>query len=306
MRSTSRSLPFSDWQAVFDLVRLPAVLSVPGDSLAGAAFSDSMSIARAVGLTAASSSLYLAGMSLNDYADRELDAAERPTRPIPSGRVEPRFALQLAATLTAAGVGIASVCAGRQGAISASALAGSVWAYDLVLKSTSAGPLAMAACRSLDVMLGASGASTKKAVPAAAIIGAHTLVLTTVSRNEVDGGSPNVPRRARAATYLIAAAAASASFRSAKTAQVSGRGLIRSIATTGLLAVYTKPLVNAQSDAIEDPVPSKLQRVVGVSIQALMPLQASLLASRGKFFSAALVASGWPIARRFSRKRAVT
>ena len=35
----------------------------------------------------------MAGMALNDYADREIDAVERPGRPIPSGRVTPEFAL---------------------------------------------------------------------------------------------------------------------------------------------------------------------------------------------------------------------
>jgi len=90
-------------QAVAELVRLPAVLSVPGDVLVGAAASgQSRDVPRAAGLAAASSCLYLAGMALNDYADRDVDAVERPGRPIPSGRVTPGFALGLAAGLTAA------------------------------------------------------------------------------------------------------------------------------------------------------------------------------------------------------------
>ena len=76
---------------VAELVRLPAVLSVPGDVLVGAAVSGQMrDVPRTAGLVAASSCLYLAGMALNDYADREVDAVERPGRPIPSGRVSPR------------------------------------------------------------------------------------------------------------------------------------------------------------------------------------------------------------------------
>ena len=38
-------------------------------------------------LAAASCQLYLAGMVLNDVFDAEVDARERPGRPIPSGRV---------------------------------------------------------------------------------------------------------------------------------------------------------------------------------------------------------------------------
>ena len=64
-------------QAVAELVRLPAVLSVPGDVLVGAAASgQGRNVSRVAGLTAASSCLYLAGMALNDYADREVDAVE--------------------------------------------------------------------------------------------------------------------------------------------------------------------------------------------------------------------------------------
>ena len=75
-----------------ELVRLPAVLSVPGDVLVGAAASGQVrNVRRTAGLVASSSCLYLAGMALNDYADREVDAVERPGRPIPSGRVTPRI-----------------------------------------------------------------------------------------------------------------------------------------------------------------------------------------------------------------------
>ena len=64
---------------VAELVRLPAVLSVPGDVLVGAAVSGQMrDVSRTAGLVAASSCLYLAGMALNDYADRDVDAVERP------------------------------------------------------------------------------------------------------------------------------------------------------------------------------------------------------------------------------------
>ena len=66
------------------------MLSVPGDVLVGAAAPGARGdLRRAAGLAGASSCLYLAGMALNDYADREVDAVERPARPIPSGRVSP-------------------------------------------------------------------------------------------------------------------------------------------------------------------------------------------------------------------------
>src|SRR5215213_5165508 len=130
---------------VAELVRLPAVLSVPGDVLVGAAASGQVrDVPRTAGLVAASSCLYLAGMALNDYADRDIDAVERPGRPIPSGRVSPGFALGLAGALTV-GAGALAVAADGPGALAvALPLAAAVWSYDLVLKSGPAGVAAMA------------------------------------------------------------------------------------------------------------------------------------------------------------------
>ncbi|GAB3985763.1 UbiA family prenyltransferase [Plantactinospora veratri] len=138
-----------------ELVRAPAALSVPGDVVAGAAAADALD-RRVPGLAGASVLLYWAGMAANDLADRELDARERPERPIPSGRVSPGFALGVSAGLTAAGIGLAGLAGGRRALAVAVPLAGAVWAYDLWAKNTAAGPAVMATCRGLDVLLGAS------------------------------------------------------------------------------------------------------------------------------------------------------
>ena len=58
--------------------------------MAGAALTGTLG-PQAAGLSAASVCLYWAGMSANDWADRDLDAKERPERPIPSGRVTPGY-----------------------------------------------------------------------------------------------------------------------------------------------------------------------------------------------------------------------
>lgn len=138
-----------------ELLRVSALFSVPGDALAGAAAVGARpgrGTALAVG---ASLCLYEAGMALNDWADREEDAAERPHRPIPSGRIAPRHAVAAAGVLTAAGLTLAAR-AGRPALAVATALSATVWAYDLRLKHTPAGPAAMAAARALDLLLGAT------------------------------------------------------------------------------------------------------------------------------------------------------
>lgn len=50
------------------------------------------------------SMIYCAGMVLNDYCDQEIDAIERPNRPIPSGRASSASALGWAITLFTLGV----------------------------------------------------------------------------------------------------------------------------------------------------------------------------------------------------------
>lgn len=59
---------------------------------------------RHIGVVAGLCLLYLFGMVLNDLLDRDIDAHERPARPLPSGRVAMRPAILLAATLVATGV----------------------------------------------------------------------------------------------------------------------------------------------------------------------------------------------------------
>lgn len=289
--------------AVAELVRLPAVLTVPGDTLVGAVTSGrALRPRRAAALAASSACLYLAGMALNDYADRDIDAFERPSRPIPSGRVEPRFALRLAQGLTVAGVGLAATRGALKVAVP---LAGAVWAYDLLAKDGPSGPLVMAAARSLDVLLGADPAHLAAALPAAALVGAHTAMVTGVSRYEVAGSTRAVPRAALAGTGLLTGAAATLAAMAARRAPWGGtRG--RAMAALLLLGCYAGPLVRGQLAAAADPRPANLQRAVGTGVLGLIPLEAALLAASGHTAVAGGLAVTWQVARRLARRRPVT
>jgi hypothetical protein len=199
-----------DWA---ELLRVSALFTVPGDALAGAAAAGLRPNRRTLLAIAASLSLYEAGMALNDWADRAEDAVERPHRPLPSGRIAPSAALGAAAALTAGGLALAAA-AGRPALTVASGLAATVWAYDLGLKHTPAGPAAMATARALDLLLGAAATSAdtsltpgpglRAAVPTALVLGAHTLAVTAVSRREAQGGSTAAPLCALAATAALA------------------------------------------------------------------------------------------------------
>ncbi|WP_407706337.1 UbiA family prenyltransferase [Streptomyces scopuliridis] len=178
-----------------ELLRVSALFTVPGDALAGAAalgVRPNRSTALAVG---ASLCLYEAGMALNDWADREEDAIDRPHRPIPSGRVSPPAALAAAGVLTAAGLALAAR-AGRPALAVGTALAATVWSYDLHLKHTAAGPAAMGAARALDLLLGATataGGGGGAAGPKSAGTGVRSL---TAGAGDRAPSAPDAPSRA--------------------------------------------------------------------------------------------------------------
>ncbi|MFF2523739.1 SCO3242 family prenyltransferase [Streptomyces liangshanensis] len=198
--------PASRFRTLVELVRAPAAITVPGDVLAGALASGRAPVARTLALAASSVALYWAGMALNDWADRDEDAVERPERPIPSGRLTPGAALAVAVGLTGAGVGIAALAGGGRTVLRRTLpLAAAVWAYDLGLKSTPLGPATMAAARALDVLHGAPPGRTAPALPAAATIAAHTLAVTRLSRHEVHGAPHSEPRVSLATTAMITA-----------------------------------------------------------------------------------------------------
>ncbi|MEU5023889.1 SCO3242 family prenyltransferase [Streptomyces milbemycinicus] len=187
-----------------ELLRLPALFTVPGDGLAGAAAVAARPDRRTALAVGCSLCLYEAGMALNDWADRAEDAVERPHRPLPSGRIRPAAALAAACALTAAGLALAAR-AGRPALAVAVPLAATVWSYDLVLKRTPAGPGAMAAARGLDLLLGAAATAgtVRPALPSAALLSTHTLAVTAVSRQETRDGTPLAPLAALAATATL-------------------------------------------------------------------------------------------------------
>jgi UbiA prenyltransferase family len=285
---------FPPLRALAELVRAPAAFTVPGDSLAGAAAAGWPFGPRTPAIAASSVCLYLAGMALNDYADREIDATERPERPIPSGRVQPGFALGLAAALTVAGTGIAYAAGGRAAVTVAAPLAATVWAYDLWLKSTPAGPLAMAAARTLDVLLGAGAQRIGPALPAAAAVGAHTLAVTLLSRGEVTGTNGGLAVVTLGISSLAAAGSAVLPAASGTTPRA------RRALTCGLLAGYLATFGRAQLAAARDPAAPVVRHAVVAGILSLMLLQGALASRAGALRTAVAIAAAFPLSRRLA------
>ncbi|HEX3869791.1 MAG TPA: UbiA family prenyltransferase [Pirellulales bacterium] len=176
------------------LFRLPNVFTAIADVLMGYLFTHpepQFGLEFAL-LVATSVLLYTAGMVLNDVFDYEVDKVERPERPLPSGAIALVTATRLGIALVALGL----VCGGlaglqsnfpmRSGAVTG-ALVVAIILYDRRLKTTVLGPVAMGACRALNVLLGMSTSSlawNQTHVLVALGIGIYIAGLTWYARTE--------------------------------------------------------------------------------------------------------------------------
>jgi 4-hydroxybenzoate polyprenyltransferase len=188
-------MTLSTYLALGRVSNLPTVWTncLAGALLAGGGASPSAVAAVALAL----SLFYCGGMFLNDAFDRDVDAIERPQRPIPSGRASAPAVFALAAAQLAGGlvllVSVAHVCGGRVDLAVASggALAITIVAYDAADRANSLSPWLMAACRALVYVCAATATaatpSWASVYPAAAALAFYTAGITYVSRVEASG-----------------------------------------------------------------------------------------------------------------------
>lgn len=213
MRSAGQ--PRSSVAAWCQLLRLPNLLTVPGDVVAGylLALGDDTVHAPSLAAAAGASVLFYAGgLLVNDIADAETDARERPRRPLPSGAVTPLAAGCGAAALLAAG-GVLACVLGRQGRLIGLALLFSVLLYDLGSKSIPyLGALNMGICRGLSLLLGAAATPSAAWDTASPLLAFDILVLyvaaiTHLARGEMSpervGGERWAPGFVLAAGFAL-------------------------------------------------------------------------------------------------------
>ncbi|HRR33078.1 MAG TPA: UbiA family prenyltransferase [Kiritimatiellia bacterium] len=144
----------------FRLLRLPNLLTVPGDPIAGtllaaAALSRTPDVLATAAAAGASLCLYAFGLILNDLMDIGADRLERPDRPLPSGAITVPQARMAAIAMALSGLNLA-LTAGRPSLYAAVVLATLILLYNGGVKRIPVvGALTMGLCRGTSLSLGA-------------------------------------------------------------------------------------------------------------------------------------------------------
>ncbi|SIO64794.1 4-hydroxybenzoate polyprenyltransferase [Singulisphaera sp. GP187] len=277
------------------LIRLPNVFTAAADSLAGWLLVRGSLDApeRWLPLVGASMAIYAAGIALNDVFDYEIDLKERPGRPLPSGLVSRRFAAWGGGSLLLLGPLLAALSGSIASVGIALALAACVLAYNLGLKRTWFGPEVMGSCRALNLVLGMSQA-VDFGGPGGWIVGVSLGVFVTgvtwISRSETEVG--------RTRGLYLGLTLENLAFLGLLTAALQPR-LFPAVAADpravlpleGMLVLLLVAwVVNlAGTRALQNPIPSTLQKAVKTGVLSLVWLNVGVVAAvRGPTLAASV------------------
>ncbi|TMK49102.1 MAG: prenyltransferase [Alphaproteobacteria bacterium] len=173
------------------LLRLGRVSNLPTvwtNVIAGATIANTAAtVADIATVGLAMTAFYVGGMYLNDFFDREIDARERPGRPIHAGDIGAATVSAIGFALLAAAVALLAPF-GPFATIWALALAVAIVLYDAWHKGNRFAPVIMGLCRAL-VYLGTGAAVSGNVLPAliigATALAAHVIGLTYAAKQSL-------------------------------------------------------------------------------------------------------------------------
>jgi 4-hydroxybenzoate polyprenyltransferase len=273
-------------RAYLELVRLPNLFTAVGDIVAGYLIvTQGVDVSwRSLGiLMTASVCLYAGGVVLNDYFDRDVDAVERPERPIPSGRIHAPTALTLGLAL----LGLGCLCAAAVGLASlmvAVLLSGCIVLYDARGKRIEyVGSVNMGACRFLNIVLGASGTASFgtagllegwfwPALPVALIVLLYISAVTLLATGEVWGGNRVISSLVFGAVVVVIGGVLWLG--------LAGR-LQEPIASYPFLAVFAVATLGVVGRVVGSPVAPNIRTAIKVCVLSLILLDAAIAAGAG-------------------------
>ena len=262
----------------------------------GSASSTAWSWTDLILLGLSSLSLYYAGMTLNDVVDYAEDLAERPSRPLPSGRVPLRHARLLCGALFASGL-VAASAVSLQSLLLAAVLSLCIVAYDCLLKNGMGGAVMMGSCRGLNWLLGLSIVPLSPSLGLWAVpIWLYISALTYLSKQETRAQQP----RALLPTALLLIASLCTLLLLAYWYAVWTPLFV------GVVAVCTALLTRRLVQTWRSFTPSNIQHSIVFMLIGVIPLDALMvLAVDQPLLAAAIVALSVPT-RYLSKRIAMT
>ncbi|NEP15904.1 MAG: UbiA-like protein EboC [Leptolyngbya sp. SIO4C1] len=291
--------------AYLQMMRPANILTAWADILLGYAASGAASgslspetLAALAWLLLATTGLYGGGVVFNDVFDAELDAQERPERPIPSGRASLGEAIGLGTLLLAIGVTAAAqvslLSAGLAGFIAIAALS-----YDALAKhSLLLGPLNMGLCRGANLLLGVSvvplAVQTHWFLALIPIV--YIGAITLISQGEVNGG-----QRSTGAVALLMLAGVLAS--------LLGLSLLPDYAWLPVLpfaALFAALVGPAFVRAMWQPTAEQIRGAVKAGILCLIVLDAAIAAGFTHWTYGLAVLALLPVSKGLAQLFAVT
>ena len=302
--STTTIKPRSIW-AYLQLMRPANIITAWADILLGFAAAgalikgiDNLDWVALGWLILATTGLYGGGVVFNDVCDAELDATERPERPLPSGRASLSGAIALGTSLLVMGIGAAAMVSPLS-AVLASIVAITALIYDKWGKhETWLGPINMGLCRGGNLLLGVSiipqAVGDRWYLALIPII--YIAAITAIAQGEVQGGKKST---GIIAISLIAIAIAI----------ILGLGLLpvySLLATLPFLILFMVLVVPAFVKAAITPSAELIQMAVKTGILSLIILDATIAAGFSNGIYGLLLLALLPLSRLLARLFAVT
>ena len=249
-------------------------------------------------LILATTGLYGGGVVFNDVCDAELDAVERPERPLPSGRASLLGAIALGTILLIIGI-VTAAMVSNLSAILAAMVAITALLYDKWGKHQSFfGPLNMGVCRGGNLLLGVSAippaVSDRWYLALIPII--YIAAITAISQGEVQGGKKMTGLIAISLIGLVIAI-------------ILGLGILPEytvLITLPFLTLFIALVLPPFIKAAINPSPQFIQMAVKAGILSLIVLDATIAAGFSNWLYGLLLLALLPLSRLLARIFAVT
>lgn len=242
--------------------------------------------------------LYAGGVAFNDVFDAELDAVERPERPIPSGRLSKAGAAWMSLLLLVAGIAAAAqvniVSAGIALAVACLAVLYDYWGKHQNL----IGPVNMGLCRTGNLLLGVSVIPGLLANfwPLGFLPLIFVAAITMISRGEVHGKNRSALFGGLAMYVLVILVIGSMPF-------VHGSEIVEVLPFLALLSyMIFPPLIRA----IRSQDPKLIGKSVKAAVISLIIVNASITSAFAGWKIGIIVLLLLPISLWLARKFAVT